>query len=406
MTRKREHGEGTITARGDNVWRLRYRISGKRFSVTFRGTRADAKKKLRDLLTSGDKGEHVAPDKMKLGEWADKWLALLERKPEGDSEKPRVRRRGLVNPRTLERYGELLKLHVKPTLGDRPLQQLASTEIDDLYVKLEQKLSARTVKHVHVTLKACLAAAIRKGLITSNPADRAEAPSPSDCEAGQVLDAEQLKKLVQGFRKSALYPIVALAAFTGARRNEILALRWTDLDAENKTLRIERAVEETKAFGRVLKEPKTSRGRRTIQIDDALISLLLAHRETHLRIAAGIPDGTSVDLSLVKLPAGALMFPSTAGETFDFTRLRDPHAVTREFCRQARKRGFAKLRFHDLRGSCETVQLDNGVPLHVVASRTGHDPATMLKAYAKRTQTSDASAAAAIGAALKGALGD
>jgi integrase len=404
MTKKREHGEGTITERGENVFRLRYRVAHKRFSVTFRGTRIDAKKKLRELLRSGDTGEHVAPDKMKLSEWADKWLALLERKPEGDGEKPRTRRRGLVNPRTVERYRELLDLYVKPKLGDKRLQQLVSTSLDDLYVELEQTLAARTVRHVHVTLKACLAAAVRKGLITSNPADRAEAPSPGDSDAGQVLDAEQLIKLVRGFRSSALYPIVALAAFTGARRNEILGLQWTDFDAEKKTLKIERAVEETKAYGRTLKEPKTSRGRRTIQIDGALIALLLAHREKHLRIAAGVPDDAVVDLSLVKSPEGALMFPSTAGENFEFTRLRDPHAVTREFCRQARKRGFAKLRFHDLRGSHETALLDAGVPVHVVAARCGHDPAVLLRSYAKRTKKADTNAADAIGAALKGAL--
>jgi len=173
---------------------------------------------------------------------------------------------------------------------------------------------------------------------------------------------------------------------------------------ENKTLRIERAIEETKAFGRTLKEPKTHRGKRTIQIDDDLVALLLADRDKHLRIVAGIPDGTKVDISLVKLPADALMFPSNAGETFDFTRLRDPHAVTREFCRQARKRGFPKLRFHDLRGSHETALLDAGVPVHVVAARCGHDPAVLLRSYAKRTKKADTNAADAIGKLLSGAL--
>ena len=59
---KREHGEGSIVERGENVWRLRYRVEGKpkRFSLTFHGTRAEAKKKLRELLKSGDDGAHVA----------------------------------------------------------------------------------------------------------------------------------------------------------------------------------------------------------------------------------------------------------------------------------------------------------------------------------------------------------
>ena len=61
---KREHGEGSITARGENIFRLRYRIDGQRFSTTFRGTRVEAKKRLRELLKSGDDGAHVAPGRM------------------------------------------------------------------------------------------------------------------------------------------------------------------------------------------------------------------------------------------------------------------------------------------------------------------------------------------------------
>jgi hypothetical protein len=73
-----------------------------------------------------------------------------------------------------------------------------------------------------------------------------------------VLDEQQLRTLVEGFKGSLLFPIVAVAAFTGARRNEVLALRWSDLDVENKTLRIERAVEQTDKYGLTLKEPKTA----------------------------------------------------------------------------------------------------------------------------------------------------
>ena len=108
---------------------------------------------------------------------------------------------------------------------------------------------------------------------------------------------------------------------------------------------------------------------------------------------SGVPDGVAVDLSLVKLPDDALVFPSPAS----LTRLRDPHAVTRGFVRRARKLGFPKLRFHDLRGTHETLLLDAGVPVHVVAARCGHDPAVLLRSYAKRTRKADTSAAAVIG---------
>jgi integrase len=228
-------------------------------------------------------------------------------------------------------------------------------------------------------------------------------PAAIEAEHGIVLDADELRRLIDGFRGSPLFAIVATAALTGARRGEILALRWADLDLANRTLRIERAIEKTRE-GLAIKPPKTKRGNRTIMIDDDLVALLSAERQKHLRIMAGVPETAPVDLSLVKLPSAALMFPSTAGSNFDFTKPRDPLAVTRGFVRRARKLGFTGLRFHDLRGSHETLLLDKGVGIHVVAARCGHDPAVLLRSYAKRTKKADTSAAAVIGTISKGML--
>jgi integrase len=174
-----------------------------------------------------------------------------------------------------------------------------------------------------------------------------------------------------------------------------------------RTLRIERSIEQSHGQPVGLKGPKTARGKRTIAIDDDLIVLLLTEREKHLRIRAGVPDGAAVDLSLVKLPNDALMFPRPPmpGEDFSFTKLRNPDTLTKTFLKRAHKFGFPGLRFHDLRGSHETMLLDAGVPVHVVAARCGHDPAVLLRSYAKRTKKADTSAAAVIGALSKGILG-
>jgi integrase len=395
--KRRDHGDGGIDQRGENSWRLRYRIKGQRFSQTFHGTKADARAKLRELLKSGDDGTHVAPDKITLGEWVGLWIA---------SGAP-GRRQKRVGRRTLERYGELLRCHVVPTLGARPLQQLQPTEIDALYAQLESKIAPRTAHHVHTVLSACLTTAVRKGLLVANPIARAEKiPSPSESDHGTVLDGEQLRTLVEGFTDSVLFPIVAVAAFTGARRNEILALRWSDLDTDKKTLRIERAVEQVHGQPLALKGPKTARGKRTIMIDDDLLALLLSEREKHLRIKAGVPDWAAVDLSLVRLPDDALIFPNppAPGEDFSFAKLRNPDNTTKEFIRKARNLGFTGLRLHDLRGTHETLLLDAGVPVHVVAARCGHDPAVLLRSYAKRTNKADTTAAAAIAALANGVL--
>lgn len=81
-----------------------------------------------------------------------------------------------------------------------------------------------------------------------------------------------------------------------------------------------------------------------------------------------------------------------------------PGNLTKEFGRVARKLGFPNLRLHDLRGTHETMLLDAGVPVHVVAARCGHDPAVLLRSYAKRTRKADTSAAAVIGALAAGIL--
>jgi integrase len=397
MTNKRGHGDGGIDERGKGVFRLRYRVAGKRFTKTLRGTSTEARTELRKLVRSGDTGDHVAPDKMTVAQWIDQWI---EAGAPG-------RKKKKVGQRTLERYEELLRVHVKPQVGARPLQKLVATEIDELYGELETKMAPMTLHHVHVTFNSCLSTAERKGLLVANPMRRVEqVPSPGESDHGVALDETDLATLVAGYKPSSMYPIVALDAATGPRRNEILAFRWTDLDVEKKALRVERALEVTKKFGTRYKPPKTARGLRTIALDDATIGMLIKEKEKHLRIRAGVPDGADVDLSLVRLPDDALMFPNVPGpgEDFSFATPRNPRNFTKEFARRAKLLGFPDFNFHHLRGTHATLLLDRGVPVHVVAERIGDDPAVLLRNYAKRKRknTADNSVSAVIGALAAG----
>src|SRR5215472_6110691 len=129
MSTRRGHGDGGIDERGPGRWRLRWRVDGKRYAKAFQGTVGEARRELRRLIKSADDGQHVAPDKMTLAAWVDRWVALQRRKGE-DADRDAARRtRGLVNARTLERYEELLRLHVFPSLGNCLLNDIATTEI-------------------------------------------------------------------------------------------------------------------------------------------------------------------------------------------------------------------------------------------------------------------------------------
>ena len=391
---KRSHGDGGIDQRGENVFRLRYRTNGRRIAATFHGTLTEARKELRRLLKAGDDGQHVDPSKKTLGQWIEEWLAA--------GAPGRKKRR--VGQRSLERYEQVLNIHVKPALGKTGLQKLTAAMIDRVYADIARsKIAPKTAHLIHVVFGACLATAHRKGEIANNPMAKVEqVPSlslqPENAEEAEVdsigegLSETGLSALVDGFKSSSSHAIVALAAATGARRNELLALRWTDLDVEKKTLRIERALEQTKKFGIRVKPPKTMRGFRTIDLDQSAVDLLLKAKALHQRIMAGIPDGVDVDLSLIKLPPNALIFPATpkAGEDFDCTKWCNPINFSHTFARRAEAIGFGKTRFHDLRGIHATALLDAGIPVHTVAQRIGDDPAILLRAYTKRKRSTKA----------------
>lgn len=405
---KRAHGDGGIDQRGDDTFRLRWRANGKRHAKTFRGTKADARKELRALTTAVDNGEHVDPTKITVGAWIEQWIAA------GAPGRKKKR----VSERTLERYEDLLNVHVKPALGDKRLQSLKATEIDKLYsdIATAAEIAPRTQHHVHTVFSASLATATRKGVISANPMLRVEQvptvnefdPDAESNDIDEGLTDVELATLIDGFRTSTIFPIVTLAAGTGARRNELLALRWTDLDIEKRMLRIERAWEPTKKFGLRLKAPKTKRGTRTIDLDAGTIVMLLRERERLQRLVAGVPAGTAVDLSLVKLPAEALIFPNPpdAGQEFALSTPRNPRSVTQAFARRAESIAFGRVRFHDLRGIHSTLLLDAGIPVHTVAQRIGDDPAILLRNYAKlrRSKRADERLSATIAGIAAGFL--
>jgi len=389
--------KGTITQRSPGSHSIIIDIgkdpaTGKRRQKwhTFKGTKRGAQIECARLISELGKDEYVETSKLTVGQWVDQWI---------DAGAP-GRRRKKVSQRTLERYGQLLRTHIKPVLGHRLLQKMRAPDIDKLYADMANAklIAPRTQHHVHTVFGALLATAQRKGLISANPMVRVEqvpAPEnfdPDDEEAddiGDGLTEKELAALVAGFRPSSIFAVVALATATGARRNELLALRWSDLDTFRKTLRIERALEQTKKFGIRVKPPKTKRGLRTIDLDDGTIAVLLKEQELHLRLCAGIPDGAEVDLSLIRLPDDALIFPAIS---VSFTTPRHPRNFSRDFAAQAELLGFGTTRFHDLRGIHSTALLDAGIPVHTVAQRIGDDPATLLRNYTKRkrlTQTDE-----------------
>ena len=230
-------------------------------------------------------------------------------------------------------------------------------------------------------------------------------PSPGESDHGVALDDEQLRKLVQGFKGRTLFGIVSVAAFTGARRNEILALRWSDLNAEKKTLRIERAIEETKAHGVRFKGPRRRATSAPLRSTMTCSPLLLSEREKYLRLRrwhTGRRLGRPV---VVKLPDGALMFPNADLGRVTFVTPPGPRDVTKEFERKARKLGFKSCVFTTSAARMKRFCLTAACPY--TSSRLAVAMIRRLCSELRQAhQKADTNAAAVIGNIAKGILGN
>src|SRR5437762_4678492 len=165
--RKRDHGDGGIDERGPDRWRLRWRVSGKRYSKAFHGTKRAAQTELRRLLKSADDGVHIAPDKTTVAEYLQGWLV-------GTSD---------LSPKTRERYRQLVEQQIIPHLGGTLLQNLRPAQVHNWHGVLLRSggfggrpLSARTVGHAHRVLHRGLERALRLELVSRNVAHAVPPP--------------------------------------------------------------------------------------------------------------------------------------------------------------------------------------------------------------------------------------
>jgi integrase len=225
---------GHIRRRGTRSWELKFDLPGASRQTryaSFKGTKRDAEARLAQLIAAASTGEHIDPSKMTVAEFLDRW--------ERDWAPMNV------SAKTLERYKELLAHHVRPHIGAVRLQRLRTVDLATLYGRLQRPkdqdgsgLSARTVGHVHRLLHRVLAHAVKWRLIASNPAASADPPRVERTEV-QILDPAQIKTVVAVLRGRWIHPIVILALATGARRGELCALRWRNIDLEAGRVAIE-----------------------------------------------------------------------------------------------------------------------------------------------------------------------
>jgi integrase len=193
--------------------------------------------------------------------------------------------RAQVRPGTWAEHKSKVEVHLVPAIGGVRLQQLTPGHLNALYADLlEQGLSARTVLHVHATIRRALADATRWGVVPRNVALLASPPRPGRPEL-QVWTAAELRTFLAAVEDDRLYALWLLAASTGMRRGELLGLQWPDVDLGRARVAVRRSLV-TVGHKVMVSEPKTAKGRRSVALDPATVAGLKAW---HKHQAADLP---------------------------------------------------------------------------------------------------------------------
>lgn len=328
-----------------------------------------ADRELARLVLEVENGEAVFRTEMTFGEFLDRWLAF---------------KASDWSPTSV--YYERLRVdnHVRPALGSLYLPDLNARRLDGFYRDLaDDGLSASTIGRIHTVIRSALNQAVKWDLIVSNPALKASPPKvelpdltiPSPEEVGRLLDAA-------GSEGEDFVVFLRLAATTGARRGELCALRWEDVEWDQSALWIRRSVAK-QSGGLTVKSTKTGRGR-LVALDPDTLELLSQWRRTSAK--RHMECGEPLEWVFTAVPGQGPWYPDS---------------ITRRFVRVAESVGLSHLRLKELRHYVATWGLIDGLDARTVANRLGHaSPTTTLNRYTRAVGSQDREAATRLAARL------
>lgn len=347
-------------------------------------TRREAELELRNLLHEIDRDRFVDRHDLTVADFFQhEWLPAVA--------PPNLRES------TWASYAGELARHVVPSLGSTRLQDLRPNHLNRLYAQLlrdgrkdgQGGLSPRTVRYVHTVIRKGLSDALRWGLLERNPADLADPPRRDTERQRRMMrtwSSEQLAQFLDHAAGDRLYPAWHLAATTGMRRGEVLGLRWSDVDFDSSSLAVRQTYVSIDGSPR-FSEPKTSKSRRSIDLDDETQGVLrewqdLQNQERRDWGAAWQEHG--------------LVFTRENGTPIL------PDGFTKRFRQVSKAAAVPILRLHDLRHTHATLLLQAGVNPKVASERLGHhSTAFTLDVYSHVIPGMQSSAAEQVAGAVR-----
>lgn len=367
-----------MRSRSDGIWELRVyigrdKITGKprQKSRTFRGSEREAETALAAMVTEVAQGKHGGTNAT-VNDLLDAWLKEIKNG---------------VSPATLAVYKDSVRGHLKPALGHMKVSKLEVQHLDNLYRAMENGgKSPYVVRQAHAAIRAALGVAVRWGWISVNVGRNAKPTKLPDEDVTYPSPADVKRLLLKlELTDPDLALAVMLAALTGCRRSEVMALKWDDWDGDRLHVR-RRLIE---AAGHVSERAGTKGGKgKRIVLDElgiATLGRLRALQEARATQAKA------------KLPKNGylLSFDGLGGAP------RRPKNVSKAVGEAFRAIGLKQFHMHSLRHMAASELIGAGVDVKTVAARLGHsDPALTLRVYAHTIESREREAASVLGRAL------
>ena len=276
---------------------------------------------------------------------------------------------------TFASYSTTVKKIVAPYFREKEvtLKNLTAKDIQEFYLRELERVSASSVIHYHANIHKALKYAVKIDLIDVNPADKVERPK-KDRYVGSFYDADEVNALFEAAKGTKLELPILFGAFYGLRRSEAIGLKWDAIDFDQNTITIRHTVTscdlDDKRILVAADTTKTKSSMRTLPLVPFMRERLLALREEqkeNRRLCGRSYIKDYVDYVCVN----------------EIGDLIKPHYVTESFPKLLKANGLRPVRYHDLRHSCASLLLANGVPMKQIQEWLGHsDFSTTANIYA------------------------
>ena len=338
--------QAVLSYKQDNKWKTKW-VSTKVSAVKGNKKLANAKlEEIRKNFQEEINSDHIDNEEILFIDYMKKWLKMIKASVE---ETTYNGYKGVVNGRLADYFS-----NKKITLQD-----IKPNHIQDFYqYLLDEGLSGNTVKHYHANIRKALQYAMKTDIIPSNPADKVDLPKIEEY-CPKFYTSDEVKTLLNEVMGTKLEIPVMIDCFYGFRRSEVIGLKWSAIDFENKTITINHTITQSNGKLIIRDKTKTKSSKRTLPLEPIVESFLLELKEKQEKNKELC--GNSYNQEWLEY-----ICVDDCGE------LIRPDYVTETFLKLLKKKKLKQIRFHDLRHTCASILLKNGANMKEIQAWLGH----------------------------------